>query len=515
MNIASTLRLHTSGDEFENVIAYFCYLSKKVIVIRYFIFLSLIALVCCHTTQDLSQVEKPNVIVFIGDDISWDDFGCYGNKDVETPNIDRLAKNGLMFHNFYLTASSCSPSRNSILTGRYPHNTGAPELHQTPPDYMVGFPELLREEGYYSVQAGKFHMGPYARRSFDVMYDDGKTFGDGGELQWVQSVRERPKDKPFFMWFAAIDAHRDWGPNEFSGTHKANDLTPPAYLSTDTATQSDLAKYYDEVYRFDHYIGQVVDELESQKVLDNTLIIIMADNGRPFPHSKTRVNDRGMKTPFIVHWPAVAMKNQRCTSLVSAIDIAPTILEISGITSPSAIQGNSFSKLIQDPRQEFRNYVFAEHNWHDYEAYERMVRDKNFMYIRNLRTNKPLMGPADAIGSPAHQALVKLKEQNSLSEQQAEIFILPRPEEELFDCNLDPGQFKNLAEAASHKDQLETLRHVLNEWTSVTGDNTPGELTPDWYTLEPGYIKTESHGVRGETPGSANDATRIQKKGPF
>ncbi len=482
---------------------------------RYFVFLTLFAFVCCRTTKDITQVEKPNIIVFIGDDISWDDFGCYGNKNVKTPNIDRLAKNGLKFRNFYLTASSCSPSRNSILTGRYPHNTGAPELHQTPPDYMVGFPELLREKGYYSVQAGKFHMGPYARRSFDVMYDDGKTFGDGGELQWVQSVRERPKDKPFFMWFAAIDAHRAWGPNEFSGTHDPGEIIVPAYLSNDLETKNDLAKYYDEVYRFDHFIGEVIDELESQKVLDNTLIIIMADNGRPFPHSKTRVNDRGMKTPFIVHWPAVAMKNQNCSSLVSAIDIAPTILEVAGVDLSPGIQGNSFSTLIQDPKQAFRNYVFAEHNWHDYEAHERMVRDKEFMYIRNSRIHKPLMGPADAIGSPAHEALVKLKEQDLISEKQGEIFILPRPEEELFDCNTDPEQFNSLAAHASHQDQLETLRTILDEWISATGDSTPGELTPDWYTLEPGYIKTKSHGVRGKTPGASKDATRILEKGPF
>jgi arylsulfatase A-like enzyme len=118
-----------------------------------------------------AQQEKPNIIVFIADDVSWDDFGCYGNPQVKTPNIDQLAINGLKFNNFYLTASSCSPSRNSIITGRYPHNTGAAELHTTPPLDMISFPELLRTDNYYSALAGKFHMGPYAKRGFDMIYE--------------------------------------------------------------------------------------------------------------------------------------------------------------------------------------------------------------------------------------------------------------------------------------------------------------------------------------------------------
>ncbi|MDX1760334.1 MAG: sulfatase-like hydrolase/transferase, partial [Arenibacter algicola] len=147
-----------------------------------------------------AQKEKLNIIVFIADDVSWDDLGCYGNTQVKTPNIDQLARDGLKFDNFYLTASSCSPSRNSIITGRYPHNTGAAELHTTPPLNMVSFPELLRNNNYYSVMAGKFHMGPYARRGFDMMFEHRKENGDGGEESWLNSLKKRPKTKPFFMW---------------------------------------------------------------------------------------------------------------------------------------------------------------------------------------------------------------------------------------------------------------------------------------------------------------------------
>ena len=118
-----------------------------------------------------SSTQLPNFIIFIADDISWDDFGCYGNLNVKTPNIDILSKDGLIFNNMYLTTSSCSPSRNSILTGRYPHNTGAPELHSEPPSNMITMVKELNDNGYYTVSSGKFHIGDYARNGFNLIHE--------------------------------------------------------------------------------------------------------------------------------------------------------------------------------------------------------------------------------------------------------------------------------------------------------------------------------------------------------
>lgn len=457
----------------------------------------------------------PNFIVFIADDVSFDDFGCTGNPYVSTPNIDQLAERGINFSNFYLTASSCSPSRNSIITGRYPHNSGAPELHQTPPDFMQSFPELLKANGYYTGQSGKFHMGPYARRGFDIISEKRSETGDGGEELWVKTIQDRPKDKPFMMWFAAFDAHRAWGPNEFSGTHHPDSILSPFYLDEGFETREDLAKYYDEIKRFDHYIGQVVAELKEQGAYENTLIIVMADNGRPFPHSKTRVNDRGMKSPFIMHWPERITRALTSESLVSAIDIAPTLLSLAGVKPTEQFQGKSFDPLVTDPSQPFRNYVFAEHNWHDYEAHERMVRSKGFMYIKNSRPNLPQMGPADAVGSPSNAALRARQKEGTLTAIQADIYVTPRPYEELYDCTDDPLQLKNIASVPGAVDDLAQMRDILDEWIMATSDNVPDSLTTSWYTYDPGYVKTETHSVRGETPGVRLNATKNNNPGPF
>lgn len=459
--------------------------------------------------------NKPNIVLIIADDVSWDDLGCYGNKDVKTPNIDRLASQGIRFDNFFLTASSCSPSRNSIITGRYPHNTGACELHTEPPSEMVSFPEILKQNGYYTAHSGKFHMGKYAMRGFDVS-TQGKEVGDGGEEKWLETIQKRPKEKSFFMWFASHDAHRPWGPNSFSGTHDSINITPPDYLANGQKTKTDLTHYYDEIKRLDDFIGLIVAKLDSQNVLNNTLILIMADNGRPFPHSKTRVNDRGLKSPFIVYWPGgIGKEAKNCNALVSAIDIAPTILDLAQINIPEQIQGVSFTSLLKNPSARFRNFVFGEHNWHDYEAHERMVRTPDYLYILNSRPQFTNLGPADAVGSPSFAELDEQKKENKLTARQEEIFIAPRPVEELYFNKEDSDQFSNLAFTEKYDTIRENLRNVLIEWMKETGDNIPEELTADWYEKIPGYEKTTNYGIRGEMPGMKNNAVKNNNKGKF
>ena len=211
--------------------------------------------------------KQPNIVFFIADDISQDDFGCYAHPVIQTPNIDFLAENGMRFDNAYLTTSSCSPSRCSIITGAYPHNTGAPELHVRLPDEQVRFPELLREAGYYTVLSGKNHMFGNKDRAFDQITGGG---GPGRSEDWVSHVRKRPKNKPFFFWFASTDAHRPWNITEDVIQYSPKDVLIPPYLVDTPITRDDLTGYYHEVSRFDHYVGLVTEELKNQGVLKNT-----------------------------------------------------------------------------------------------------------------------------------------------------------------------------------------------------------------------------------------------------
>jgi len=475
-------------------------------------------LFCLSTTFVLAQSEKTNFIIIIGDDISWNDLGCYGHPAVRSPNIDLLASEGIKFTNTYLTASSCSPSRCSIMTGRYPHNTGAAELHTALPEGMPTLAGELKKAGYYTVSSGKWHMGPNVRSDFDLV--DDKEVGDGGHKNWIRRLQERPKDKPFFMWFAALDAHRAWHADDFGTPHDPHNSVVPPYLVDAPGTRQDLASYYNEIQRLDHYTGLVRAELQKQGVLDNTLIIFMADNGMPFPRAKTRVYDSGMKTPFVIRWPkGVKSMGVESNSMISVIDIAPTFMELAGIDVGPTFQGVSFAKTIKNPEAEHRQYIFAEHNWHDYEAHERMVRTKNYMYVVNNRPNLPNQGPADSNGSPSYADLKALRDQGKLSAAQADVFLTPRPYEELFDCMLDPDQMSNIASNERYADVLDDLRGVMNQWINETGDDLPEKLTKDGFDTETGQllpgIESFNKVPRGEMPGTKTKATKINNKGPF
>lgn len=473
---------------------------------------TIILLLSTFLSFSQTNSDRPNFIIIIGDDISWNDLGCYGNPTVKSPNIDLLASEGIKFTNAFLTASSCSPSRCSIIAGRYPHNTGAAELHTPLPAGMPTLPGELKKSGYYAAAAGKWHLGPNIKSDFDLVVE--KDNGTGGEEQWLRVLKERPKDKPFFLWFASYDAHRNWQADDFGTPHDPAKSVIPPYLVDAERTRQDLASYYNEIQRLDFYVGEVKKELLNQAVLDNTLIIVMADNGQPFPRSKTRVYDSGMKTPFVISW-SDGQKDRgiQSNSLISVIDIAPTFLELAGVDIGKTFQGISFAKSIENPWKEHRNYVFAEHNWHDYEAHERMVRTKHFMYVVNNRPQFSNQGPADSNASPSYSDLKEVRDEGKLNAAQADVFATPRAHEELFDCLQDPDQLSNVASNEKYEDVLIDLRFIMNQWIFETGDDVPENLTPAWYDSETGKDLGNEH-VRGEMPGIKTNAVENNNKGP-
>lgn len=429
--------------------------------------------------------ERPNFIIFIADDMAWDDCGAYGHPSIQTENLDRIAREGMRFDRAYLTCSSCSPSRCSILTGRYPHSTGAGELHLPLPADQVLWTTPLREAGYYTAAAGKWHLGKAAESQFDVIRHGG---GPGGEGHWLDVLKDRPRDKPFFFWFAATDPHRGYKPGAIPEPHTASDAVVPPIFPETKKVQNDLALYYDEIGRFDDYIGLIDEELARQGIVDDTFILVMSDNGRPFPRCKTTVYEDGVRTPFLVRMPSVAPAGSVSHQVVSAVDIGPTILELAGIDAIPSLQGVSFAPTLRDPAQGVRDFAFSEHNWHDYRAYERGLTDGTLRYVRNWLTDLPETPPADAVRSPTYDELKRLRDAGELTPAQADVFEVPRPQEELYDIAADPHCLTNLAADPAYKQKLSQLRRALEEWQSETDDDFPGkdQLTPDGFDRETG-----------------------------
>lgn len=467
-----------------------------------------LALSLSAADQAESAVDRPNFLFIITDDISRDDLGCYGHPLVRTPHLDQLAAEGRLFENAYVVSSSCSVSRCSIITGRYPHNHGAPELHtQLPPGHFL-FTQALKDAGYYTALSGKHHMGPAVNDSFDHI-DGGSDPGMMGN--WLELLQNRPEDQPFFFWFAAFDAHRPWRPSNHAVRYNPDDIEVPPYLVDSMATREDLAEYYHAVSRTDHFVGLLREELERQGIADNTWIIYTADNGRPFPRDKTRVFDSGMAVPLIITRPGHTEPG-RSASLASSIDLAPTILELAGLDGSERIQGVSLAPVIADPAAVVRDVIYSVHNWHVFQAHVRMVRHGDHVYARNAFPERRLWSIEASLRYPSGAELATARDAGTLTEAQQEVFLQPRPAEELYHLPGDPLQLDNLAANPEHAPVLDHLRALLDRWVEQTGDSVPdnptadrddhdGNRLPDW--------------ERGEFPGAATNAVEIDHPGPI
>ncbi len=424
--------------------------------------------------------DRPNFVIFVADDMAWEDCGAYGHKKIRTPNIDALANEGMRFDRGYLTCSSCSPSRCSIMTGRYPHSTGAGELHLPLPKSQTMFTKPLQDAGYWTAAVGKWHLGEAVADQVD--YRQGSSPEKMGDA-WVTAIKNRPRDKPFFLWAAHSDPHRGYQPGAVDPAHTRDDVVVPPFLPDTPEVRDDLALYYDEISRFDQHIGMVLAELDNQKVADDTFLLVISDNGRPFPHCKTRVHVPGVRTPFIVRWPNKVGHGLVSDRVVSTIDIAPTVLELAGVQPLESFQGVSLASVLTDPTAEPRRFAFAEHNWHDYRAFERAVHDNRYCYVRNWLSQTPGTPPADAVRSPTYSVMQRLQALGQLTAAQQGCFEVPRETEFLYDVRSDPDCIDNLAHDPGHQAILKKMRSELQRWQQETGDRFPGEdkLTPDGF----------------------------------
>ena len=450
----------------------------------------------------LEELKKlPNLVFIIADDLAWDDLSPFGHESIMTPNLQRLADGGMRFELAFLTTSSCSPTRASLITGRYPHQTDAEQLHWPLPKNQVTFVEKLKEKGYWTGAAGKWHLGDAVRDRFDKILEAdesgfqlpaGEAAKSGefaekieGEAQsgctdWVPLLKERATDRPFFLWLAALDPHRPYHDDILEDGARPEEVKLPPYHPDTPAVRADYQNYYDEITRLDRYVGNVLDEIEAAGLTDRTAIFFMSDNGRPFPRDKTTLYDSGIRTPLIVKWPGTIAPGSVCARLVSTVDLAKTVLSIAKIEKPGiTFEGIDLTPLFTAPEKPLREYIFAEKNWHDYEDRSRAVRNERYKYIRNDYPDLPLTPPADVVRSATYVELLRILEKNELTESQKGHFQVPRAPEELYDLRLDPHELDNLAADPRYEPILVAMRAALADWEAKTEDEKPTERTLD------------------------------------
>jgi N-sulfoglucosamine sulfohydrolase len=411
--------------------------------------------------------RPPDIVLVTADDLSYDDIEPSGHPRIRTPVLEQLAAAGMRFERAFLTAASCSPSRCSTVTGRYPHSTGAGRLHDPLPADQTTFLEGLRRAGYDVSIAGKWHLGKEARSRFDRIYGESPPGGTG---EWRRAIDERPRDRPSFLWLSASDPHRPYSDAENGPVHPPEDAVVPPYLADTTETRMDLARYYAAIERLDTLVGAALAEIDRLGAGGRTLVMFMSDNGRPFPRCKPTVYDSGVRTPLIVRWPGHVPPGSVSRSLVSAVDIAPTFLAAAGLAAPGTVQGRSMLPILADPAASIRDEVYAERNWHDHPARDRMVRTLRYKYIRNFYPDLPAAPPEDVQRSPTWRAMETLFARGALTPEQTNCFVAPRPIEELYDVEADPDELVNLAGDPARADALRDMRRRLETWQRDTDD---------------------------------------------
>ncbi len=417
--------------------------------------------------------KQPNVLVFVADDAGWRDFGAYGSEVARTPHIDRLTRDGLKVERAFLTTSSCSPSRISMLSGYYPHETGTEDLHTPVPDSLRLLPAFFSERDYYTGLIGKSHIGRSGQRQFDFQQ---KSWRETSAAKFERFL-EAADGRPFFLWTAFIQPHRPFGELTtdapalaLAEKHDPSEITVQRpHLADRPDTRADLARYHDAITRMDKTIGHYIEVLQEHGLRENTLIVFVSDNGAPLPREKGSVYDAGVRTPLIFQGPGVEA-GTTYGGLVSLIDFAPTLLAAAGLDVPEAMTGRSIAEIFSDQDVEGRAFAFSERNWHDTDAHIRTVRTDEYRFVLNGYPDRsyPIM-PAN----PSWRDLGVLQEAGELTPAQARLFEHPRPRVELYDVSKDPYQVHSVADEATYSDVAERLAKALQQWREQTSDHPP------------------------------------------
>ena len=414
--------------------------------------------------DDSGRRQLPNILFLVADDAGWKDFGCYGHPTIQTPNIDRLAATGLKFNNAFLTTSSCSPSRISILSGKYAHTVRAEDMHVPLPDSVKLLPQYLKQKGYYTGNMLKTHYGPAGEKQFQWYSNN---------IQDFKKFLDTTGDSPFFMWVGFKDPHRPYESSEYKTPFDPAKVIVPPYLADTPETRQDLADYYSEIMRLDENIGWMLWELEQRGLRENTLIVFLSDNGAPFPGAKGTLYDTGIGTPLIMNWQKELKDGKTFDGLVSSIDLTPTVLHVAGIQSPADMPGKSLISLLSDNADYSRSHAFSERNWHGAEEHMRSVRTLEYKYITNAFEELPHGSPSDIVESPSWLDLYNLKDQKKLTPSQERLFRYPRPVEELYDVRTDPYEMNNLASDPLYANVVREMKDALHQWSASSDDVTP------------------------------------------
>ncbi|MGF1587491.1 MAG: sulfatase [Bacteroidales bacterium] len=442
-----------------------------------------VSLSACKTGPEQNEpVSRPNILWITCEDMSAR-LGCYGDPIAITPNIDKLAEQGIRFTHAYSVSGVCAPSRAALITGMYPTSFGAQHMRTTsrtasldqitdpellaipvyeavPPPEARTYAELFRQAGYYTTNNVKT----------DYQFHNPVTAWDESSNQAHWRNRQ-DKDQPFFSVFNIMETHesRVWGNASKPLLVEPEEIELPPYYPDSPAIRNDMAIHYSNIMRMDSIVGTIIQQLEEDGLSGNTIVFFYSDHGDGLPRMKRWTYDSGLHVPLIVKFPDHRDSGTIDERLVSFVDFPATALSLAGLDVPGFMHGRPF---LGEKKSAPREYIFASRDRMD-PALDciRTVRDKQYKYSRNYMPNRPyvqFLPYRDQM--PLMQELFRFKDGEMLDSVQQLWFRQTKPEEELFDLLADPHEIHNLAHDPSHREIKDRLSRALDGWIEETND---------------------------------------------
>ena len=451
--------------------------------IIYILTIGLLALGGC-ASEPSSTSPKPNFLILMSDNHSWNHLGCYGDPVVRTPNIDRLAKQGIRFNQAFCAAPSCTPARAAMLTGQdiWRLEEGANLWGILPAKFPV-YTDLLEDAGYLVGFQGKgwgpgnFEAGGRARNPAGNAYE---TFG--------AFLEDRKKDQPFHYWFSSRNPHRPFEQDSIAESIALDRIEVPPYLPDNDIVKGDIRDYYAEVEDFDRQVSDFIRLLEEKGEMENTMIIVCSDNGWQMPRGLANLYTFGTQIPLVFSMPSYLDTARVVDELVNLNDLAPTFLEMANLDIPKEMTAKSLVPVLKPEASAAvyeRDFIVTARERHAYvreggKGYGgRAINTKDFLYIKNYNPDywpagdPPLYGDVDAhmlhYPSPTKVYMLKNKEKPGVKE----LFNLAfekRPEEELYDLREDPYQLNNVAYEEEYAQKKAELNLQLIQYLTATQD---------------------------------------------
>ena len=416
--------------------------------------------------------KKPNIVLVIADDCRFLDLGCYGSPDAITPNIDRLAAEGVRFTRFFQATAMSSATRHCLLTGLYPVRSGAYPNHTRLNDGVGTLPQYLKQAGYRVALEGKRHIAPIEAFPFEYLSNEQQrtVYPELIEPFLADVARS---GEPFFLYVGSTEPHDPWNKGDQS-LWNPDDLTLPCNLVDTPATRKQFRNYLAEINELDNQVGAVDALLHKYGLDENTIFIFTSEQGYSFPFGKWTCYDEGLHTGFVIRWPGTVKPGRVTDAMCEYVDVTPTLVDIAGGKIPEGLDGRSFLPVIKGEADSFKNEVYGIQTSRgiffgpEYYAI-RSIRNERYAYIMNLTPEATFKCMST---NPKKGWWMSWKEKAATDEfarRQVERYQ-KRPAEELYDIVNDPFQTRNLADDPQYAGEKARMRAKLLQWMESQGD---------------------------------------------